>query len=135
MEGNFFVEDVDEGAMMGGRRNSDNLRGSELKRGIYYVVNSKEREIVIFRDKLKVVRPGCKSWNQVTSVNVRLIIGRMRNEVLGVRESKTSNKLPIEVEGADVGTEWDGEKEGGNVVVTRHTLAGEFLQWCKYREE
>ena len=57
----------------------------------------------------------------------------MRNEVLGVRESKTSNKLPIEVEGADVGTEWDGEKEGGNVVVTRHTLAGEFLQWCEFK--
>jgi hypothetical protein len=86
MKGNVFKEDVDNGAMIGRRGNSDNLGSAELKGRVNYVVNSKERETVIFREELKVMGTGSKSWNQVTKVNVRLIMGRMMNRALGVRE-------------------------------------------------
>jgi hypothetical protein len=76
-------------------------------------MNSKEREAVIFREELKVMRSGSKSWNQVVKVNIRLIMGCMTDRALGVRESKASDKLPIEVEGTCIGTKGDGKKKGG----------------------
>jgi hypothetical protein len=107
------------------------LGSGETEGGVNYEVNSKERETVIFRVKLEVMRSGSESWSEVVKVNKRLIMGRMMNLAFGVRESKATNELPIEVKGANIRTEGDVEEEGGNVVITRHTLAGRFLQWCE----
>ena len=108
-----------------------NLGGGETEGRVNYEVNSKERETVIVRVKLEVMRSGSKSRSEVVKVNKRLIMGRMMNLAFGVRESKATYELPIEVKGADIRAEGDVEEKGGNVVITRHTLAGRFLQWCE----
>ena len=128
---NFSEEDMNDRAMFSGRGGGDNLGGGETEGRVNYEVNSKERETVIVRVKLEVVRSGSKSWSEVVKVNKRLIMGRMMNLAFGIRESKATNELPIEVEGTYIRAEGDIEEEGGNVVITRHTLAGRFLQWCE----
>ena len=60
MEGKVLPEDINNGAGVSRSGECGGLGRWELRRWVYYEVNSKEREAMTLRDKLKVVGSGGK---------------------------------------------------------------------------
>jgi len=132
--GNGFPKDVDNRVMVSGSWASKNLSRSKLKGGVDYELNSKERETVIFRTELKVMTSGSERRGVGEGVDIRLIVRDVDNLTFTIIETEAANKPPIIVEGTRVLRNRERKREGRHKMVTRHTLAGEFLQWCKRGE-